>query len=89
MAVSFFPFEDVHNDDAQQCTGATVLGIYVIRCEGAEGRDSYQDVDIIVEGLTVLQNLRSVAHECALMLGLAYALNLAYPDGLKYTFEVL
>uniref|UniRef100_A0A3B3S4F1 Uncharacterized protein n=1 Tax=Paramormyrops kingsleyae TaxID=1676925 RepID=A0A3B3S4F1_9TELE len=80
---------DVHNDDAQQSTGATVLGIYVIRCEGAEARDSYQDVGIIVEGLTVLQNLRSVAHACALMLGLAYALNLAYPDGLKYTFEVL
>uniref|UniRef100_A0A3B5B7Q7 Uncharacterized protein n=1 Tax=Stegastes partitus TaxID=144197 RepID=A0A3B5B7Q7_9TELE len=48
-----------------------------------------EDVGIVIEGMEVLHELTSVASACALLLGLIYALNLAYPKPLRFTFEVL
>lgn len=67
----------------------TILGVYVIRSEGADATDLPEDVGIVVEGCTVLQDLRDVASGIALLLGLIYCLNLSYPKDLKYTFEFL
>lgn len=39
--------------------------------------------------MEVLQDLKDVAHGCALLLGLIYCLNLEYPSNLKYTFEFI
>lgn len=36
---------------------------------------------------TILENLNNEANACSMMLGLIYALNLAYPQDLRYTFE--
>uniref|UniRef100_A0A3P9P978 Uncharacterized protein n=1 Tax=Poecilia reticulata TaxID=8081 RepID=A0A3P9P978_POERE len=44
--------------------------------------------DIVTGGVEVLHDLTSVASACALLLGLIYALNLAYPKPLRFTFEV-
>lgn len=57
------------------------MGIYVITREGAEPKEDPEDVGIIIEGVGVLQNLRSTANACAL--------NLSYPKELKNTFEFL
>ena len=48
-----------------------------------------EDMGIVIEGVKVLYGLTSVASACALLLGLLYALNLAYPKPLRFTFEVL
>lgn len=45
------------------------------------------DIGIVIEGETVLNELNSVTSACALLLGLIYVLNLAYPKSLRYTFE--
>lgn len=49
------------------------------------------DICIVIDGVEVLNELPSVACPCAcacaMMFGLIYALNLKYPEGLKYTFE--
>lgn len=42
-----------------------------------------------MEGQQVLQDLDSVALAVAMLFGLMYALNLSYPEDLKYCFEVL
>uniref|UniRef100_A0A8D3B9M8 Uncharacterized protein n=1 Tax=Scophthalmus maximus TaxID=52904 RepID=A0A8D3B9M8_SCOMX len=47
------------------------------------------DIGIVIEGVEVLNQLTSVASACALLLGLIYALNLAYPKPLRFTFEAL
>ncbi|CAI5659841.1 unnamed protein product [Oreochromis niloticus] len=65
------------------------LGVYVVRHEGANSADTPEDIDVIIEGCTVLQALSDVAKGCALLLGLIYSLNLSYPKHLKYTFEFL
>ncbi|XP_077072666.1 uncharacterized protein LOC143746383 [Siphateles boraxobius] len=79
---------DVEHDEAQTSVRNTTLGIYVIVHEGADATDAYEDVGIIIEGVQILENLNNVANACSVMLGLIYTLNLAYPQDLRYTFEV-
>ncbi|KAG9281082.1 sterile alpha motif domain-containing protein 3-like [Astyanax mexicanus] len=64
-----------------------VLGVYIIRHEGADSTDVPEDVGIVIEGCTVLQDLGDVANGCAVLLGFIYCLNLSYPKDLRYTFE--
>ena len=47
------------------------------------------DIGIVLEGVEVLNELPSVAHACAMLFGLIYALNLSYPGELKFTFDAL
>ena len=84
--VSFCHFEDV-DLNAEGEMEKVVLGIYTVQREGAEGTDPPEDVDIIVEGYTVLQDLREVANGCAILFGLIYCLNLSHLKDLRYTFE--
>lgn len=46
------------------------------------------DVSILVEGHEILPRCNNTAKACTLLMGLIYALNLAYPPTLRYTFEV-
>ncbi|XP_078025314.1 uncharacterized protein LOC117251126 [Epinephelus lanceolatus] len=75
-------------DDAerelQQCT----MAVFVIR-EEEDPLKPPCDIGIIIEGVEVLNELPSVAHGCALLFGLIYALNLSYPGELKHTFDAL
>ena len=57
-----------------------VLGIYIIRHDGAEVTDPPEDAGIIIEG----GDLRDVV-----LLGLIYSLNLSYPKHLRHTFEFI
>jgi len=66
-----------------------VLGVYTVKQQGAEPTDPPENVGVIVEGCTVLQELRDVANGCAALFGLIYCLNLSYPKDLRYTFEFL
>uniref|UniRef100_A0A1A8DTM9 Si:ch211-193k19.2 n=2 Tax=Nothobranchius kadleci TaxID=1051664 RepID=A0A1A8DTM9_NOTKA len=45
-----------------------------------------EDIGIILEGISVLQDLENVALAAAMLFGLMYALNLNYPVDLRYTF---
>uniref|UniRef100_A0AAY4AB35 Uncharacterized protein n=1 Tax=Denticeps clupeoides TaxID=299321 RepID=A0AAY4AB35_9TELE len=53
----------------------------------ADGKDPV-DVSIILEGKEILPGCHNAAKACALLMGLIYALNIAYPTTLCYTFEV-
>lgn len=66
-----------------------VLGVYVVQREGAEGTDPPEDIGVITEGCTVLQDLSDVANGCAALFGWIYCLNLSHPKDLRYTFEFL
>lgn len=60
------------------------MGIYTIR------RDAHvepQDVGVVIEGIKVLSNVGSVIMGFVILFGLIYALDLAFPENLKYTFE--
>lgn len=59
------------------------LGVYIVR------HDPPEDVGVIIEGCTVLRDLRKAANGCAVLFGLIYCLNLSYPKELRYTFEFL
>lgn len=65
------------------------MSVYVVRPEDADDDDSPGDVGVIIEGCTVMQELRDVASGCAVLLGFIYSLNLSYPKHLKYTFEFI
>ncbi|CAB1455963.1 unnamed protein product [Pleuronectes platessa] len=65
------------------------MAIVVIRKLGQGGQEPPEDISIVIEGVEVLSGLNSVASACALLLGYIYAINLAYPKQLHYTFEAL
>lgn len=65
------------------------MAVFVIRKEGEELEELPENIGIVIEGVELLNGLTSVASACALLLGLIYALNLAYPRPLHFTFEVL
>lgn len=65
------------------------MAVFVIRKEGEGLQEPPEDISVVIEGVELLHELTSVASACALLLGLIYALNLAYPKPLHFTFEVL
>ncbi|CAL9706655.1 unnamed protein product [Knipowitschia caucasica] len=46
------------------------------------------DVSIVLDGKEIVTGCGNTAKACALLMGLIYSLNLAYPTTLRYTFEV-
>uniref|UniRef100_A0A8C2XLA2 Uncharacterized protein n=1 Tax=Cyclopterus lumpus TaxID=8103 RepID=A0A8C2XLA2_CYCLU len=56
-----------------------------IKIYTVEGSD---DVGIVLEVLKVATALDNIPRACCMLVGLAYAVNLAYPKKLRYTFEV-
>ncbi|MED6293308.1 hypothetical protein CHARACLAT_009292, partial [Characodon lateralis] len=75
-------------DDAEMELKQLTMVVFVIRKEGEGLKEPPEDIGIVIEGVDVLHDLTSVASACALLLGLLYALNLAYPKPLRFTFEV-
>ncbi|XP_043987061.1 uncharacterized protein LOC122839512 [Gambusia affinis] len=75
-------------DDAQMELKQLTMAVFVIRKEGEGLKEPPEDIGIVIVGVEVLQDLTSVASACALLLGLIYSLNLAYPKALRFTFEV-
>ncbi|XP_076743317.1 uncharacterized protein LOC112435253 [Maylandia zebra] len=80
---------DCGADDVQRDLEEVTMAVYVIRKEGEGLQEPPEDIGIVIEGVEVLHELTSVASACALLLGLIYALNLAYPKPFRFTFEVL
>lgn len=77
-------YQESATKDAERDIAATQMGIYTI---ARDGEEEPQDVGIVIEGVKVLHNLSSVIEAFIMLLGLIYALDLSYPDNLKYTFE--
>uniref|UniRef100_A0A3P8Y9H4 Uncharacterized protein n=1 Tax=Esox lucius TaxID=8010 RepID=A0A3P8Y9H4_ESOLU len=58
------------------------INIYHIKTTTPEGPD---DIGIVVEGVKVLTTLGNFPRACSMVIGLAYAVNLAYPKELDYS----
>ncbi|XP_070398085.1 uncharacterized protein [Nothobranchius furzeri] len=82
-------YTDSHRAEMQKDLEDVTMAVYVIRSEGDELQGPPEDIGIVIEGVEVLDRLSSVGTACALLLGLIYILNLAYPKVLRFTFEVL
>ncbi|XP_063040866.1 uncharacterized protein LOC134435756 [Engraulis encrasicolus] len=76
--------EYVSAEEAEGDIAATVMGIYSIRSQGHREPD---DVGVVIEGVMVMHNISTVINAFIVLFGLIYALDLAYPDSMKYTFE--
>lgn len=60
------------------------MKIYSIKNNLTEGTE---DFGIVIEGTKVLTALENFPRACTMLVGLTYAMNLAYPMELRYTFE--
>ncbi|KAI9543564.1 hypothetical protein NQZ68_008611 [Dissostichus eleginoides] len=65
--------QDADEDSASQDRAVQGMAMYSIKTNASEGS---HDIGIVVEGIRVLTSQ-----------GIAYAVNLAYPKQLKYSFE--
>ncbi len=82
------PNSDCHSDTTYYYYYYYLI-VYVIQIEGASAEDeTAADVGVVLEGVEVLQSLKSVTSGCVMLFGLIYALNLSYPKDFKCTFEV-
>uniref|UniRef100_A0A3Q2D2W4 PB1 domain-containing protein n=1 Tax=Cyprinodon variegatus TaxID=28743 RepID=A0A3Q2D2W4_CYPVA len=86
--ILFNSLQGSSGDDAQMELKQLTMAVFVIRKEEEGLKEPPEDIGIVIEGVEVLQDLTSVASACALLLGLIYSLNLAYPKALRFTFEV-
>uniref|UniRef100_A0A8C8DFA3 Uncharacterized protein n=1 Tax=Oryzias sinensis TaxID=183150 RepID=A0A8C8DFA3_9TELE len=86
LARLFVLAQGMDEDSINDAIEDTCAGVYVLKeqASSAEGKDS----GVVLEGIRVLQNLENVAMAVAMLFGLMYALNLSYPQNLRYTFEV-
>uniref|UniRef100_A0A3P8S984 Uncharacterized protein n=1 Tax=Amphiprion percula TaxID=161767 RepID=A0A3P8S984_AMPPE len=64
------------HDDTQRELEQLTMAVFVIWKEGEGLQEPPEDIGIVIDA-------------CAMLLGLIYALNLAYPKPLRFTFEVL
>ncbi|XP_071316049.1 uncharacterized protein [Trachinotus anak] len=76
-------YMDIEADDIQRDMQKTTMSIYVINKEGGEN-GHYDDIGIFVDGVIILDNIGGAVQACAVILGVIYALNLAYPKELRY-----
>ncbi|XP_041848207.1 uncharacterized protein LOC121644367 [Melanotaenia boesemani] len=81
----FKEYNDVDGDSVSQDLSEQQMKIYKIKTTLSEDWD---DVGIVVEGVRVLADLGNVPRACVMLIGLAYAVDLAYPKELRYTLEV-
>ncbi|XP_034545634.1 uncharacterized protein LOC117817198 [Notolabrus celidotus] len=72
--------EDSRSDAAQHIVKVLVV-------HGTD-REEPVDVSILLDGKEILSGCSNTAKACTLLMGFIYALNLAYPPTLRYTFEV-
>ncbi|XP_030580567.1 uncharacterized protein LOC115776897 [Archocentrus centrarchus] len=63
----------------------TTVGTYLLKEEASADE---QEIGVVLEGIRVMTNLDNIAFAVVMLFGLIYALNLAYPADLRYTFEV-
>ncbi|KAG1944971.1 hypothetical protein F2P79_013887 [Pimephales promelas] len=81
--------KDKQRDDWEGELEQFTMAVYVIRKEGGEHHEPPADIGVVIEGVKVLNELPSFTSACALLLGMIYIINLAYPKPLRFTFEVL
>ncbi|KAI2654762.1 Hydroxyethylthiazole kinase [Labeo rohita] len=84
-ALSFSRLLGAKREEAEREFEKTTMAFFVIR--ESDALSCALDISIVTDGVEVLDELLSVACACAIMFGHIYALNLKYPEGLKYTFE--
>ncbi|KAI9538498.1 hypothetical protein NQZ68_014259 [Dissostichus eleginoides] len=77
-------YDDPDEDSASQDLAVQGMAIYSIKTNASEGS---HDIGIVVEGIRVLTSQGTIPRACCMLIGIAYAVNLAYPKQLKYTFE--
>ncbi|KAF1389893.1 hypothetical protein PFLUV_G00052260 [Perca fluviatilis] len=78
-------YDDADEDSVSQDLAVQRIKIYHIKTTTPEGPD---DIGIVVEGVKVLTALGNFPRACSMVIGLAYAVNLAYPKEVRYTLEV-
>uniref|UniRef100_A0A1A8GVD5 Uncharacterized protein n=1 Tax=Nothobranchius korthausae TaxID=1143690 RepID=A0A1A8GVD5_9TELE len=64
------------------------VAIYTIRVT-EDLLEPPRDIGVVIDGVQIFSRLQSVAHAFTTLFELVYAINLKYPDQLKYTFEAL
>ncbi|RVE72782.1 hypothetical protein OJAV_G00041460 [Oryzias javanicus] len=81
-----YEYESENPEETRADLEQILMGIYVIKHPGADADQSPEDIGIIIEGVTVLEELQDVASAYALLFGSCMTLTELPPD-LKYTFE--
>ena len=79
-------FQDIECSEAEADVAGTTMAIYTVQAEGDDHDGPgglFADVGMVLEGVKVLNNLKSINHACVMLYGLIYALNLSYPKNVS------
>lgn len=78
-------FQDADADSVAQDLAVQSVKIYRIKNSASEDPE---DIGIVVDGVKAVIALKNFPRACSMFVGLTYAVDLAYPMELRYTFEV-
>ncbi|KAI9537956.1 hypothetical protein NQZ68_019295 [Dissostichus eleginoides] len=88
---NFIKFCEATDSEEAAAVNGVDVGVLIVteEREPAALPKNIADVAVILEGRIVLRKLRDVPTGFAVLMGILYSLNIDYPKGLKYTFEVI
>ncbi|XP_029138218.2 uncharacterized protein [Labrus bergylta] len=78
-------YDDADEDSVARDLAVQSMKIYRIKTNVSEDPE---DIGIVVDGVKALTALKNFPRACSMLVGLTYAVDLAYPKELRYTFEV-
>ncbi|XP_034085020.1 uncharacterized protein LOC117554659 [Gymnodraco acuticeps] len=88
---NFIKFCEATDSEEAAAVNGVDVGVLIVteEREPAALPRNIADVAVILEGRIVLRKLRDLPTGFAVLMGILYSLNIDYPKGLKYTFEVI
>lgn len=74
-------------DPEEEATTGVAVGILFVLEDGVAPTSSVRSIAAILEDTIVLDEIPDLPSALAYLFGLLYALNMSYPQTLKYTFD--
>lgn len=88
VAVSDFYHQDTDPEESV-VAGVPVAILTVYVDDDAAAWTTVTDIAIVLEGAVILHNLPDLAAAFACLFGLLYAMDINYPEQMRYTFEAI
>lgn len=83
----FFPQNTDPEEEVVEGVPVAILTVY--EDDGATSPPTVIEIDVVLEGTVIQHNLPDLAAAFTYLFGLMYAMDISYPEKMRYTFEAI